>query len=91
MLARIKVVIVTAMAAIVSVACTTEFERRGDDEAMLLYRECMNASPQQSNPIPTQDALSSNSTRQSVSSVTRSQREAESEMECARLAGWEEK
>jgi hypothetical protein len=70
--------------------CADHRVPRADDEAMLVYRECMNAMPQRQELNPTHEALANSEVRQSVSAATRSQGEQKSHIECARLAGWDE-
>jgi len=83
----------SAITLLVSVICAGCAERvpRAQDEAMLLYRECMNGMQQWGASPPSPEALSKTATRQSVASVMKSDADARMQSDCAQSAGWEEK
>ena len=77
--------------ALLGVGCADQRVPRADDEAMLLYRDCMNGMPQSWDATLPESSFSNQATRQSVNAATASSAEAKRLSECSQLAGWEEK
>lgn len=63
--------------------------QRSDEEAMMIYRECMSGTPPQWGPGDVSDALGSEHVA-SASAGADSRREARQHTECVQRAGWKE-
>ena len=71
-------------------ACADSRMQRPDEEAMMLYRECMNGTPAQWNSSEVSAALGSEHVASAGASAD-SRRESRQTTECMQRAGWEEK
>lgn len=70
--------------------CADSRVQRPDDEAMLMYRDCIAGAPAQWDPGDTSAALGSKHVA-SAAATADSRREARQQIECMQQAGWEEK
>lgn len=70
--------------------CADSRVQRSDEEAMMLYRDCMGGMPPQWEPGDTSAALDSEHVA-SASAGAETRRESRQHIECAQRASWEEK
>lgn len=86
---RVRIFAIILLSFLICMGCA-ERVPRVQDEAMLLYRECMNEM-RQWDASPSSAELSNPATRQSAHSVMKSEADAKMHLDCAQSAGWEEK
>jgi hypothetical protein len=72
------------------VGCADSRAQKSNDEAMMLYRDCMGGPPPQWESSDVSASLDSEYVA-SASASADSRRESRQHIECARRAGWEEK
>jgi len=91
MLANLKSIAAVCLVAIVGIGCADQRAHRPDDQAMLIYRDCMNGTPREWEASASTAALSDPGTRQTASfdAAVDSKRQEQAEIECARIAGWQ--
>jgi hypothetical protein len=70
--------------------CADSLVQRSDEEAMMLYRDCMGGTPAQWDSTDMSAALGSEHVA-SASASADSRRESRQHIDCVQRAGWEEK
>ena len=86
MMELMKIAAITLLACMLCVGCTG-VSMREQDEAMLFYRECMTRM-ESWGMGRSSEALSNPATRQSVTSVMKSDAQAFRQLDCAQYATW---
>jgi hypothetical protein len=86
-----RAALATVICMFVVVACADRRLDRSDDEAMMVYRECMAGAPPALNSAEMSSTLSNSRTADANTSIAanaRTQQEESHELHCMQLAGW---
>lgn len=89
----LKILVVTGLAVVFASGCTDRRLNRSDEDAMAIYRECMNSMPPQVNSADMSATISNASTvnpNTSIAANTATRQEQSQHILCAKQAGYEE-
>ena len=87
-----KAFLIAVLVMILTMACTDHRLNRSDEEAMMVYRECMAGAPPQLNSADMSSTISNSATANrntSIAANAQTQQEEAQRLRCMQLAGWE--
>jgi hypothetical protein len=85
-------IVFVLLASGLTAGCADHRIDRSDEEAMMVYRECMSGSPPQLNSSDMSSTISNSSTvdkSTSIAAKAQTQQEQSQQIQCMQLAGWE--